>query len=223
MKLLICAEDYNLAKLFKKSLEKYHYTIDIVKNGQEAQEHVREIPYDALIIDHMLSGYEESVLVEKFRSMGVTVPIIVFGNNEDSASRIKALEQGADEYITKPICLAEFIAKLKALLRRSSFYVPRELKVGNLNLDCTGYVLYTDSGSFDMNNKEFQITEYLMRNKGKTFSTEELMARFWGWDCDSTINVVWTNISNIRRKLKALKANVIIKSVRGVGYKMEEC
>lgn len=222
MKLLVADNDINTCKTLKKALEKNNYTVDTASDGDEAAALLEHIPYDAVIMDDALTGKGTAELISEIRDKNNFVPVVIISSKTDVEEKIKMLDLGADDHMSKPFAVSELMARIRAILRRGASYTHSEIAIGNLHLDCSGYVLYTENGSFDMNNKEFQMIEYFMRNPGKAFSTEDIMSRFWGWETDSAINVVWTNIANLRRKLKKLGADVKINSIRGVGYKLEK-
>ena len=222
MKLLVADNDKNICDTLKKTLEKNNYTVDTALYGEEIFALAGHIPYDAVIIDSAMPDMDICEIIENIRDKNLFMPVLVMSSKTEAEDKVRVLDSGADDYLTKPFAISELMARVRAILRRSASYVKNEISFGNLKLDCSGNVLYTEHGSFNMNNKEFQMIEYFMRNPGKTFSTEEIMARFWGWDSDSAINVVWTNIANLRRKIKKLKADVRLISIRGVGYKLEK-
>ena len=118
--------------------------------------------------------------------------------------------------------MIELLARVRAMLRRRTGYTADTLRLDALALDCSACELSSGGRSTRLNNKEFQIMECFLRNPRQVFSTEDLMAKFWSWDSEAEINVVWTNIANLRRKLSQLGAGVEIKSIRGVGYQLEE-
>ena len=139
--------------------------------------------------------------------------------------RIAGLEAGADDYLPKPFATGELIARVKALGRRSENYVDSEKKAGNLILDGNRYEMKTGGSSVNLTNKEFQLMELFIQHPGYVFSTEHLMEKIWGLDTDSDIDIVWTHIGYVRKKLKSIGADVEIRTIRGAGYSLEvtEC
>ena len=132
------------------------------------------------------------------------------------------MDSGADDYLPKPFDNREFTARVRALTRRGAEYTPSILTVGNVTLDCSNFELKCGSSCIRLGNKEFQILELLMRQKGRLISTEQFMEHIWGYDSNAEINVVWAYISYLRRKLGAVGANIRISARRGQGYVLEE-
>ena len=221
MKLLLADNDRNICKTLKKALEKNNYTVDTASDKEEILTMLSHVPYDAVVIDDTMPENDVADVISDMREREIKIPVIAISDKTDPEDIVRILDSGADDCLSKPFTVSELMARIRAVLRRGASYTRNEVSFGNLKLDCSGNVLYTKDGSFNMNNKEFQMIEYFMRNPGKTFSTEDLMSRFWGWESDSAINVVWTNIANLRRKLKTLKADSKLTSIRGVGYKLE--
>jgi two-component system response regulator ArlR len=131
------------------------------------------------------------------------------------------LDAGADDYLPKPFSTAEFLARVRALTRRSSTYTPERISVGDTVLDCKQYCLSFKDSVTRLSNKEFQLMESFMRYPKQIFSTERLMETAWDWDSNASIEVVRTYIGFLRRKLEEIEADIEIKTVRGVGYTLE--
>lgn len=222
VKILVADSDQNVCKTLKRVLERSNYTVDAAYDADDVTALTDNVSYDVIILDEVMPGKEDLEVLKELRRKKIVNPILLISAKTEVEDKVRGLDAGADDYLSKPFAISELSARVRAMLRRSSSYTATDLTIGNLKLDCSGYVLSTEYGSYNMNNKEFQMIEYFMRNPGKIYSTEDLMAHFWGWESDSAINVVWTNIANIRRKLKKMKANVKITSIRGVGYKLEE-
>ena len=136
--------------------------------------------------------------------------------------RVAGLEAGADDYLPKPFATSELIARIKALGRRSENYSDSLQKVGNLILDGNRYEMKVGDKSVKLTNKEYQLIELFVLHPGFVFSTEHLMDKIWGFESDSDIDVVWTHIGFVRKKLRSINANVEIKTIRGSGYSLEE-
>lgn len=137
------------------------------------------------------------------------------------SDRVAGLDAGADDYLPKPFASSELLARVRAMLRRREQFTPDLLTFEDLTLNCSAYELGSAHGVLRLTNKEFQIMELLMRSPHHIFSSEQLMERIWGWDSDTEINVVWTNIAYLRRKMTRLKVRAEIRSVRGAGYMLE--
>ena len=140
----------------------------------------------------------------------------------EEADKIKGLTIGADDYMTKPFMMSEFLARVRALTRRRSTIGPQVLTYGDLSLDSATYELICGEKRSRLTAKEYQIMELLMENAGRLISTEQIMDRIWGFESASEINVVWVNISYLRRKLKELGSRVVISSHRGIGYTLRD-
>ena len=203
-------------------LERAKYTADAVDNGDDALEYALRGIYDGIILDVMMPGQDGLTVLRTLREQGVAAPVMLLTARSEISDRVEGLEAGADDYLPKPFAMAEFLARVKALLRRSGNYTADVLALGNLRLNCSTYELSAPGGTLRMNNKEFQLLELFLRSPRRVFSTEELMEKLWGWDSEAEINVVWTNIANLRRKLTQLGADVELRSIRGAGYRLEE-
>ncbi len=222
MKILLADDEHEILKGLKTVLERNKYTVDAVDNGRDALDYARAGAYDAIILDIMMPGLDGLSVLQALRQDGAATPVMLLTAKSEIQDRVTGLEAGADDYLPKPFAMAEFLARVKALLRRSARYASEIITRGDLSLNCSCYELSCGERTQKLNNKEFQVIECFMRNPQKIFSTEELMDKLWGWESEAEINVVWTNIANLRRKLKALGCGVDLRSVRGVGYILEE-
>jgi len=135
---------------------------------------------------------------------------------------VAGLDAGADDYLLKPFAASEFLARVRALTRRSGGYAPALLRLGNTTLDCGQYTLSTPAGSLRLNNKEYQLMELFLRHPRQVFSSEHLMQKLWSMDSAAEMDVIWTYIGFLRKKLKLLEADVEIRTIRGAGYALEE-
>lgn len=222
MRVLIAEDEISIAKALKVMLEKNKYTVDIVHNGLDALEYIRSVPYDALVLDIMMPGLDGLSLLRQARAEGVSTPALFLTAKSEVEDRVAGLDAGADDYLPKPFAASEFLARVRALTRRSSVYTPADLCFGSVRLDCQSYTLCGPAGAERLNNKEFQLMELFLRNPRHVFSSEHIMQRIWGLDAEAEIDVVWTYIGFLRKKLKLLGADVEIRTIRGAGYALEE-
>lgn len=225
MRILIAEDEVGIAKALKLILEKNRFSVDMVHNGTDALDYLLSVSYDAVVLDIMMPGLDGLEVLSRAREAGVSAPVLFLSAKAEVEDRVAGLDAGADDYLPKPFATSEFISRVKALTRRSGSYVPELIRLGNTTLDLSGYTLSTGDRSVRLNNKEFQLMELFMRNRGRVFSTENLMDKVWGLDSDAEIDVVWTYIGFLRKKLKQLCADIEIKTIRGAGYALEvtEC
>lgn len=221
MRVLIAEGEADFARTLQTILERQHYSTDTVTNGQDALDYALSGSYGAVLLELTLSGLDGVGVVTALRKEGESVPVMLLAGADSLEARVAGLDAGADDCLIRPFATTELLARLRAMLRRSSVYVPDVLTVGSLTLDTAAYRLSTPTGVAQLNNKEFQVMELFMRSPRSLLSAQQLMERVWGWDAKAEINVVWTNIASLRRKLAALDSNVTIRLVRGVGYVLE--
>ena len=221
MRILVAEDESSIARALKALLEKNKYTVDVVDNGTDALAYITSSPYDALVLDIMMPGMDGIQVLRAARTRGVATPALFLTAKSQVEDRVAGLDAGADDYLPKPFASAEFLARVRALTRRSSTYVPSVLTVGNVSLDCNQYDLSTPEGCIRLSNKEYQLMELFMRHPRQVFSSDHLMERIWQADSDAEIDVIWTYIGFLRKKLKQLNANVEIKTIRGAGYSLE--
>lgn len=223
MRLLIAEDELEISKVLKMVLEQQKYAVDVVDNGADALDYILDGDYDGVILDLMMPRMDGTEVLRRLRAEENATPVLVLTARSEVSDRVEGLDAGADDFLPKPFAITELLARVRAMLRRRANYVPNVLKLGNLSLDCGRYQLYTGGERrVQLSGKEFQLMEYLMRNPKRIFSTQELMERIWGWNSEAEINVVWTNIAYLRRKLRELNATAEIRSVRGAGYCMED-
>ena len=202
-------------------LEKESYWVTAVGDGQEALEEFSRHHFDLVILDLMLPRVPGERVCRVIRDNS-DVPIIMLTAKGDDMDKILGLEQGADDYLPKPFAASEFLARVRALTRRSSSYASSMLSFGNVTLDCSQYLVKTALGEARLNNKEYQLMELFFRHPRQVFSSEHLMEKVWGLDSEAEMDVVWTYIGFLRRKLKQIGAEIEIRTIRGAGYALEE-
>ena len=222
MRVLIAEDEIGIAKALKLILEKNRFSVDMVHNGLDALYYMLSVSYDAVVLDIMMPGLDGLEVLKRARAAGVSSPVLFLTARGEIEDRVAGLDAGADDYLTKPFATSEFVSRVKALTRRSGSYTPDIISLGETKLDLSGYTLSSGDRSVRLGNKEFQLMELFMRNRGRVFSTEYLMDKVWGLDSEAEIDVVWTYIGFLRKKLRQLDADIEIKTIRGAGYALEE-
>ncbi len=222
MRILIAEDEISIAKALAVMLRKNKYTVDIVHNGIDALNLINQSFYDGLILDIMMPQMDGLTVLKEIRKKGNSTPVLLLTAKSEIEDRVLGLDAGADDYLPKPFATSEFLARVRALTRRSESYTPLVLTLGNTSLDCGQYTLSVGSRNTKLNNKEYQLIHLFIRHPNQVFSSDHLMETVWGLDCESGMDVVWTYIGFLRKKLRQLKSNLEIKTIRGAGYALEE-
>ncbi len=222
MRILIAEDEVTINKALKVMLEKNKYTVDSVYDGQSALNYIENTTYDVIVLDIMMPIKSGMEVLKTIRNNDINTPVLFLTAKSEISDRVNGLEAGADDYLPKPFDANEFLARVKALSRRSNSYISSILSIGNTTLDLNSYILKTQDEEIKLNNKEFQLFELFIRNPKKVFSSELLMEKVWDIDSNADIDVVWTYIGFLRRKLKQINSNLEIQTIRGAGYALEE-
>ena len=221
MKLLIAEDELDLAEALAVFFEKNHFSVDTVHNGFDAYEYASSGEYDAVILDVMMPKMDGIQVLKKLREEQIKTPIMMLTAKGQKDDRITGFNAGADDYLPKPFDPDELLSRVRAILRRSEAYRPTVLSYRDLTLNPDTGELRCGSRTARLSGREFQIMELFMRSPRQVFSAERIMEKVWGWDNEAEINVVWVNISNLRKKLKALDSQLSLKANRGLGYVLE--
>lgn len=220
--MLIAEDELDLSEALTAFFERNHFTVDAVHNGFDAYEYAVAADYDAIILDVMMPKMDGIQVLEKLRSEGIKTPIMMLTAKGQTDDRIIGFNAGADDYLPKPFDPDELLSRIRAILRRSEAYQPTVLSFGDLTLDPGSGDLTCNGKSTRLSGREFQIMELFLRAPKQVFSAERIMEKIWGWNNEAEINVVWVNISNLRKKLKALGSTTSIHANCGLGYLLEE-
>jgi len=222
LRILIAEDEVAIARALKVMLEKNKYAVDLVHNGNDALDYIQATAYDALVLDIMMPGKDGIEVLKAARRSGNTTPALFLTAKAEVADRVAGLDAGADDYLPKPFAASEFLARVRALTRRSNSYASSALCFGNVTLDRGQYLLKTTLGEVRLNNKEYQLMELFLRHPRQVFSSEHLMEKVWGLDSEAEMDVVWTYIGFLRKKLRQIGAAIEIRTIRGAGYALEE-
>jgi len=221
MRILFVEDEKGVANFVKKGLEEEHYTVDHEANGKAALDHIEPGKYDLIILDIMLPGMNGIDICRMIRSEGIQTPVMMLTARESVGDKVNALDSGADDYLTKPFSFDEFLARVRALLRRKKDAMP-DLTCGELRIDVAARKVFAAGKEVTLSPKEFAILQYLLRNKGRVVSRTQILENIWGYDYNPSTNVVDVHIKTLREKLGPSVRGDIIRSVRGVGYTMDE-
>ena len=221
MKLLFAEDEIGLSEAVVDVLQYHKYSVDAVYDGQDALDYALSGHYDGIILDIMMPKLSGLQVLERLRAARVGTPILLLTAKAEVDDRIKGLDLGADDYLTKPFAMGELLARIRAMLRRREEFTPDLLEMGNLRLNRHSYELSVGENRLLLPKLEFQMMELFMINRGIYLSTEDILVKVWGYDTDADIGIVWVYISYLRKKLSALGANVALKAKRNVGYTLE--
>ena len=221
MKVLIVEDGYNLADAIKERLEKEKLTVNIVEDGEEGYYYASTNTYDLIILDVMLPNMSGFQILNKLRTDNINSKIIMLTARSTIEDKLNGLENGADDYLTKPFHMDELVARVNIQLKRNGN--KNNLSFGDLVLNTTTLkVTCTKTNEVvELIKKEFQLLEYFINNPNQVLSKEQIYDRVWGIENEIESNNLEAYLSFIRKKLRAIESNVVIKSVRGMGYKIE--
>ena len=223
MRILIVEDERKIARALGRALKNEKYAVDISYDGTDAYAMAEMIDYDLLILDRMIPGdYDGLSLTKKLREAGKNVPILLLTALGATQDKTEGLDGGADDYLTKPFALDELLARVRALLRRPQTSVETVLRVADLSLDLNTHEVLRNNQKIELTNKEFSLLEYLVRNAGRPVSKEQIIAHVWDYDADILPNNIEVYISYLREKVDKPFKDKLIKTVRGLGYKIDE-
>ena len=219
MHILLIEDDEKTAGFISLALKQAGYAVTRCADGEEGMVAVLNGPYDAAVIDIMLPKRDGISVIRGLRAAGRSLPVIVVSARGDVDAKVKGLEAGADDYLAKPFSIIELVARVQALLRRTSRNEePTTLAVDDLEMDLVTHRVTRGGARIDLQPLEYQLLEYLMRNRGRVVSRATILERVWDYDFDPHTNVVDSRVCHLRDKIDRGADCKLIKTVRGVGY-----
>ena len=223
MRILVVEDERKIARALALALKNEKYAVDICFDGTEAFAMATAIDYDLIILDRMIPGdYDGITLTKKLRNLENKTPVLLLTALSSVQDKTHGLDSGADDYLTKPFALDELLARVRALLRRPKTIAENTLKVADLSLDRILHTVKRSNSAIELTNKEFSLLEYLMRNKNRPVSKEQIIEHVWDFDADVLPNNIEVYISYLREKIDKPFDKKLIQTVRGVGYKIDE-
>jgi len=220
MRILIVEDDKAIASFVRKGLESEQYAVDVTGDGEDAQSLVSEADFDLVILDLWLPKVDGMEVLKRIRSRKTSPPVLILSGRARVEDRVKGLDMGADDYLTKPFSFSELSARVRALLRRSPTAVGIVLQVEDLELDRAERVVKRAGRRINLTPREFALLEYLMRNAGRSVTRAMIIEHVWNFSFDSMTNVVDVYINYLRKKVDQECEHKLIHTVRNVGYEL---
>jgi DNA-binding response OmpR family regulator len=222
MKVLVVEDEHKIANSIKKGLEQEKMAVDVAYEGRTGFDLASSEDYDVMVLDLMLPGMDGLTICKKLREEKVHTPILILTARGLVEDRVRGLNAGADDYLSKPFSFAELLARIRVLARRPRKSLGTILKVNDLSLDTESYVVKKGGRKIDLSKKEFALLEYLMRQEGKTVSKDQIINHVWDYEANVLPNTVEVFIGYLRKKIdKGIKGgDKLIQTVRGFGYKI---
>lgn len=221
MHILVVEDEKKTAAFIRKALLAEGFAVDVVHNGDEVAHLVSTTSFDAIVMDIMLPKRDGISALRQLRSRKNTTPVLLLSARGEVDERVEGLNAGADDYLPKPFVLAELIARVRALGRRSTAHMPVELQLANLHLNTSTRTARRDSAGIELTSREYLLLEYLMRSAGRICSRMAILEQVWGYTFDPGTNIVDVYIRRVREKIDAGFTPRLLHSVRGVGYVMK--
>jgi heavy metal response regulator len=221
MRVLVVEDERRIAAFIKRGLEEEQYAVDVAYDGEEALDWADAVDYDLIVLDVLLPKKDGIQVCRELRDQGNGVPILMLTARDAIEDRVEGLDSGADDYMVKPFAFQELLARLRALLRRSGEVKTTRLQVGDLALDTLTHRATRGGQVIELTAREYALLEFLMRHPGQILSRTQIAEHVWDYDFFSTSNVVDVYIRYLRRKIDKGFEVKLIKTARGVGYKIE--
>jgi two-component system OmpR family response regulator len=219
MRVLLVEDDPTIAAFVAKGLREAGFAVDEAADGETGLTLAREQKFDAAIVDVMLPRLDGLSLIDALRGRGIQTPVLILSAKRSVDDRVRGLQAGGDDYLTKPFAFAELLARVQALIRRSTGAAePTTLAAGDLTLDLLTREVRRGDQPIDLRPREYALLEYLLRHTGKVLTKTMILSHVWGYNFDPNTNVVDVLVSRLREKIDRSFEPKLIHTVRGVGY-----
>ncbi|SFL28755.1 response regulator transcription factor [Halanaerobium salsuginis] len=221
MRILVVEDEKDLAKVIKKKLNRENFTVDLAYDGEKAIDLTIVNDYDLIILDIMIPKKSGLEVLTELRDWKDSTPVLILTARDSIEDKVKGLNLGADDYLTKPFAFAELLARIKTIFRRGIKEYSNILKNGDLTLNTINYTVQRKQEKIDLTSKEYSLLEYLMRNRGHVLSRGQIEEHVWGYMSGNSSNIVDVYIRFLRKKIDEGFSEKIIETVRGRGYRMK--
>lgn len=223
MRILVVEDDKKIASFISKGLKEAGFAVDVANDGVDGLHLGLTEPYDAAVVDIMLPGLDGISLIERLRTKKITTPVIILSAKRSVDDRVKGLQSGGDDYMTKPFSFSELLARIHALIRRSTRESePSSLRAGSLTIDLLARAVKRGDVDITLPSREFALLEYLIRNKGRIISKTSILEHVYDYSFDPQTNVVDVLVCRLRNKVDKDFDRKMIHTVRGMGYVLKE-
>lgn len=224
MRILIVEDDKKIASAIKMGLEFEDFAVDVSEDGLDGYDLASTVNYDLIILDLMLPKMDGMEICKKLRDDGKHIPILILTARGEIEDKVLGLNNGADDYLAKPFAFSELLARIRSLLRRSGVFTPTELTCGDLRLNTQTFNVVRGDKDINLSKKEFSLLEYMLRNKNKVVTKDNIIEHVWNYDADILPNTVEVYIGYLRSKIDKpfKKSPSLIKTLWGFGYKLED-
>lgn len=223
MRILIIEDEKKVADFIRRGLKEEGYAADIASDGKEGLFLASTNPYDVILLDVMLPGLDGISVCRKLRQEeNNSVPVIMLTAKDEVRDKVRGLDAGADDYLTKPFSFEELLARIRALLRKGSRQQQTVLRVGDLSLDLISHAVTRAGKEISLTSKEFALLEYFMRNPGMVITRTMISEHVWDINFDTFTNVIDVYVNYLRKKIDAGRGPSLIHTVRGRGYMLKE-
>jgi len=221
MRILLVEDDPDVQRFMRRGLSEAAYAVDVAASGGQALELAAVNSYDAAVLDLMIPAPDGMEVCRTLRAGGSTLPILMLTARGAVDDRIAGLDAGADDYLAKPFELRELLARLRALLRRGGATVDPFLRAGQLELDTRSHRVSLEGQPLTLTTKEYSLLEFLVRNRGRIVTREEIAEHVWNQDFDPFTNLIEVYVNRLRRQMEKVSPRKLIHTVRGAGYMLE--
>ena len=218
MKILVVEDERDLNRIITKHLKKNNYSVDSCFDGQEALDFISYSEYDLIITDIMMPNVDGYEFIDKLRANKNNTPVIMLTAKDTLEDKIVGLDSGADDDIVKPFEFDELLARIRVLMRRNYGLATNIIQIEEVTLDLAKKQVTKSGEIIDLTGKEYEVLEYLMKNKGSILSRDQILNHVWDYEYEGASNIVDVIIKNIRKKLDRGEGNTIIYTKRGLGY-----
>lgn len=222
MRILVVEDEKKVARFIQQGLEEEHYSVDIAHDGERGLQMASTENYDLLILDVMLPKKSGLELLKEYRARKATTPTLMLTAKTSTEDKVAGLDSGADDYLTKPFAFAEFLARVRSLLRRGASEKSTILMIADLELDTVAHKARRSARTIDLTAKEYALLEYFLRNKNRVLSRTSISEHIWDYNFDTGTNIIDVYVNHLRNKIDSGFETKLIHTVRGVGYVMKE-